>query len=182
MGKVILYLILLLLVVNCSSLYADASIEDDDIREAVFRYRISRWVEALTKFDPRSLDVTVFFLSVGEDDRDPIIFGLAGSDGRPIQSFSSDPTEEFMKRFADHKPIVKIRSKALKDIKGTKDIETNQRGVIFYARRIKRISDTKVEVEGGHYEDGLSTSIETYYLKKKNNNWVVVKAVTHLGS
>lgn len=182
MRKSILFIVLLIIVASCFSLHADTGTDDDDIREVVFRHRFSFWIEAYAKYEPTSLNEKVFFLSVGVDDSDPIFYNLVGPDGRPIQSSSSDPTEEFMKRFANHKPIVKVRSKANKDIKGTKDRETGQPGVIFYARRIKRISDTEVEVESGHYEDGLSASIMTYYLRKENNKWVVVKVVTHLVS
>lgn len=83
-----------------------------------------------------------------------------------------------MERFADDKPTIKKESQAkLGD--GVKDRDTGERGLIFRVGNIKWVSDTEVEVEGGYYEAGLSSSGNTYFLKKQKDKWVVTKDVMH---
>ena len=45
--------------------------------------------------------------------------------------------------------------------------------------RIKRVSDTKVEVSGGYYEAGLSSSGNTYIVELKEGKWVVTGDTMH---
>jgi hypothetical protein len=182
MRRSILFSVALLFFVSCSSLTLRTPIDEDSIREAVFRHQLAFWTDVYARYEPASLNEKVFFLSIVVDRSDPIFYAPIGADGKIIQSSTSDPSKEFLNRFANHKPQVKARSNAIKDTKGTKDKETGQAGVIFYAGKITRLSDSDVEVEGGHYENGRSASSETFYLRKENNKWVVWKTVTHMVS
>ncbi|HYX72344.1 MAG TPA: hypothetical protein VE732_06210 [Nitrososphaera sp.] len=121
--------------------------DEDDIREAVFRYQFDHNASA------QQQNAKVYFLSLGK---------------------AKDPSDLFMLRFRGHKPSVKKGSHA-----GGKgeviDNKTGERGLIFYATSIKQIDENEVEVEGGYYEAGLSSSGNTYTVKRKENKWVVTK-------
>ncbi|MGO8925829.1 MAG: hypothetical protein ACLQU3_02885 [Limisphaerales bacterium] len=124
--------------------------QEDDIREAVFRWQFDHNVSGQQK------KAKVYFLSVGEK------YG--------------DPSDEFIKRFADNKPPVRKRSECTADAgKGVLDKKTGEQGLIFNVTSIKWSSDTEVEVEGGYYEAGLSASGNIYTVKKEKGKWKVTK-------
>lgn len=85
-----------------------------------------------------------------------------------LSLFGKDPAEAFLKRFEGHKPPVKKGS----EFKIGK-------GLLFRVARIKRVSDAKVEVSGGYYEAGLSSSGNTYVVEFKNGKWVVTRDRMH---
>ena len=110
--------------------------QTDDIREAVFRWQFDHNASSQQK------KAQAYFLGVGDRD---------------------DPTDEFMKRFANHKPPVRKASACSADAgKGVRDKKTGEKGLIFRVRKIEWKSDTEVEVQGGYYEGGLSASSNTY--------------------
>ena len=82
--------------------------------------------------------------------------------------FGKDPDAAFLKRFDQHKPPVE---------KGTDFAE--RKGLKFRVERIKRVSATKVEVSGGYYEGGLSSSGNTYFVEIKDGKWVVTGDKMH---
>ncbi len=121
---------------------------EDDVREAVFRWQIAQH-DSGQQIEPR-----IFFLQVGEKD--------------------GDPTDEFIKRFADIKPPVQKGSECRVSVStGALDKKTGKRGLIFRVRSIVWKSDTEVEVKGGYYEGGRSASGNTYTLKKEKEKWKV---------
>lgn len=124
--------------------------QDDDIREAVFRYQFDHNASG------QQQTAKVYFLRVGEK--------------------ATDPSDELMKRFADHQPPVRKASAAhfVRD-KGLFDKKTGEQGLAFRAAAIKWISDTEVEVSGGYYEAELSSSSNTYIVKKENGKWKVTQ-------
>jgi len=122
---------------------------EDDITETTFRYQFLHNASGLQR------KARVYFLSIGEN--------------------GNDPSDEFMKRFADHEPAVRKRSQSKGGMVGV----APEFGLIFRVEKIKWISDTEVEVEGGYYEAGASSSVNTYYLKKERAKWVVTKDVMH---
>lgn len=126
---------------------------EDDIREATFRYQFLHNASGLQQ------KADVYFLSLGGKDR--------------------DPSDEFMKRFADHKPPVKKVSQSAGRMEGVRDKATGGRGLIFRVEAIKWVSDTEVTVSGGYYEGGLSSSGNSYHLKKQKDKWVVEKSEMH---
>ena len=131
--------------------------QEDDIREAVFRYQIDPSGTGQQKA------TTVFFL------------GLNVKDG--------DPSDEFMKRFANHKPPVrKATASHYVPGKGILDLKTGEQGMALMIDRIKWISDTEVEVEGGHYLTEMSSSSKTFSLKTEKGKWKVTKVRVKLVS
>ena len=124
--------------------------QEDDIREAVFRYQFDHNASGQQK------SAKVYFLGVGEK--------------------ATDPSDEFMKRFVDHKPPVRKASAShFVRGKGMLDKKTGESGLAFRAQSIKWISDTEVEVSGGYYEAELSSSGNTYTVKKESGKWKVTK-------
>ena len=129
------------------------SAAEDDIREATYRYQFLHNASGLQQ------KADVYFLSLGEKD--------------------TDPSDAFMKRFADHKPTVKKVSSSAGRLGGVRDKDTGGKGLIFRVAQIKWVSETEAEVSGGYYEGGLSASGNTYYLKKENGKWVVTRSEMH---
>jgi glyoxylase-like metal-dependent hydrolase (beta-lactamase superfamily II) len=123
------------------SIYSEVPIQEAfDIAEITFRYQFK---------DNAS----------GQQQKAPAYF---------LSLFGKDPTPEFLKRFAGHKPPVRKGSE-FEIMKGLK----------FIVTRIKRVTRNKVEVSGGYYEAGLSSSGNTYVLEKKNGKWTVTKNTMH---
>jgi len=148
----------MMLSVAASALAADEVAKqkaEDDIQEAVFRYMFMHH-----KASAERLGVKAYYLSLGENE--------------------ADPSDEFMKRFADNKPPVKKQSEAQADAAtGVKDRSTGERGYVLRIEKIKWVNDTEVEAEGGYYSSGVSASGNTYYLKKQDGRWIVAKDVMH---
>jgi hypothetical protein len=128
--------------------------QTDDIREAVFRWQFDHNASG------QQTNAQVYFLEVGEK--------------------GGDPTDEFMKRFADHKPSVrKVSASSASAGKGVLDKKTGEKGLIFRVTSIEWKSDTEVDVSGGYYEAGLSASGNTYTLKKDKGKWKVTNDKMH---
>jgi hypothetical protein len=121
--------------------------EQDDIREAVFRYQFEHNASG------QKQNAKVYFLSLGKD---------------------KEPGDAFIARFKDHKPPVKKLSQAQKTFEVI-DKETGERGLIFRAVTIKVIDANKVQVDGGYYEGGLSSSGNVYTVERKEGKWIVTK-------
>lgn len=121
----------------------DKSISDAealDIAEATFRYQFQKNASGAQQ------KAEAYFLSL----------------------FAKDPSPEFLKRFAQHKPPVQ---------KGSEFKVGN--GLAFRVITIKRVSETKVEVSGGYYEGNLSSSGNSYFVEKKDGKWVVTGERMH---
>src|SRR5882757_6179744 len=78
--------------------------QTDDIREAVFRWQIDR------DGSEQQTNAPVYFLQIGKK--------------------RGDPTDEFMKRFAKHKPPVRKVSACSSSGKGVYEKKTGERGLI----------------------------------------------------
>ena len=84
--------------------------QTDDIREAVFRWQFDHNASG------QQTNSQVYFLEVGEK--------------------GGDPTDEFMKRFANHKPPVrKVSACSANAGKGVLDMKTGEKGLIFRITR-----------------------------------------------
>ena len=135
----------------------DRATEEMDIREATFRYQFDKNESGLQR------SAYAYYLSI------------PGKDGK-----RTDPPGDFMKRFAGNKHPVKMISECTPSAdRGVIDKKTGKRGLIFHTGAIKWISDTEVEVSGGYYEGGLSSSGSTYHLKQIGGKWQVSKDVMH---
>jgi hypothetical protein len=127
-------------------------VQEEHIREAVFRYQFENNVSGQQK------SAKAYFLSLG-------------AAGKP-----SDPSNELLARFINHNPPVKKVSQCTFSVsEGVKDRSTGERGLVFMITKINWISSTSVEVEGGYYEAGLSGSANRYLVKFKNGKWVVTE-------
>jgi hypothetical protein len=80
-----------------------------------------------------------------------------------LSLFKKDPSAEFLKRFERHMPPIKNGS----------EFEIGE-GLLFNVSHIKRLSKTQVEVWGGYYEAGLSSSGCTYILELKDGKWIEI--------
>jgi hypothetical protein len=142
--------VLLVFTSACSSPLskADRLSQEDDIREAIFRHQFTHNASGQQKH------ARFYCLSVGEND--------------------NDPTDELLKRFADHKPPVLKRSDChVHPFTGVSNNRTGTRSLIFRVSGITWISDKKVKAEGGYYEDGLSSSGNIYTVTKQHRKWMV---------
>ncbi len=129
-------------------------IQEDEIRETVFRYQFDHNASGQQK------RAKAYFLSICDKDR--------------------DPSDEFMKRFAGYKPPVRKASACRTNAtNGVVDKRTGEQGLLFRVTGIKWISDTEVQVGGGYYEAGLSASGNTYTVKKANRKWKVTADMMH---
>lgn len=124
---------------------ADSSSQDDDIREAVFRY----------EFKIINLQAGSYFLAV--DNKNPSDALLAKfRDNMPVVKGVSD--SRILK-----KPVVTIVDK-----------KNEQQGVIFHADRITLSGNDKADVEGGYECGDLCDVVHgTYHLAKDDGAWVV---------
>ena len=85
-----------------------------------------------------------------------------------------DPPEELMRRFAGHSPKVFPASQCTTDARsGVSHGIMSGEGLVFSITEIKWISDSEVEVSGGYYEGGLSSSGNIYRLKRVAGKWQV---------
>lgn len=147
------WLPILLILLSGSACAPDRTAELDDIREATFRYQFRRNASGLQQ------RAAVYFLAL----RDP--------DTRQ----SLDPSEDFLRRFENHRPRVAKMSEAKRSsIDGVLDPKTGERGLIFNVGKIHWITRDRVTIEGGYYEAGESSSGNTYELRKKDGKWEVV--------
>src|ERR1044071_879783 len=109
----------------CFGYAADPTRESqiDNILEAVFRYQFDH-------VSTNELDAKVYVLGIGES--------------------CSDPSDEFLKRFAGRQPTVKKASDWVRDW-GRIDKEPGEKALMFCANRFVCISDTIVEVSASHH-------------------------------
>jgi hypothetical protein len=135
---------------------ADIPSQLEDIREAAFRY--------LFEHNPSSQQkkAAVYFLSF-----------LNGRNSKEARG--TDPGDVFMRRFANQSPRVAKGSEARIGRDGVRDQKTHEKGIIFNLGEVRWLADDSVEIDGGHYEAGLSASGNTYFLKKKSGKWAVEK-------
>ncbi len=135
-----------------------SQIDEDNIREAVFRYQFehnaSGWMNC---------DTIIYFLSVGTQGYYP---------GRWNDR---DPGNEFLNRFEKNNLLVKPFTECKFFKNKVIDKKTGAVGIIFRAGKIKWISNDKVEVEDGYRAGNISNSENTYYLSRENALWKVTK-------
>jgi hypothetical protein len=129
---------------------ADRLSQEDDIREAVFRYQFDHNASGQQR------NAQVYCLAVGDK--------------------QGDPSEQLIKRFGDHTPPVRKMSEcSTSPVKGVVEKRTGKRGLVFRVTNIRWISELEVEVAGGYYEAGLSSSGNTYTVTKPHGRWEVPK-------
>jgi len=128
--------------------------QEDEIREAVFRYEFRH------NSSGQGARAGVYCISVGEQ--------------------NADPPDGFMRRFAGFTPPVRKASDcSTHPLNGVVEKKTGKRGLLFRVRSVKWLSDTEVHVVGGYFEDGLSASGNTYTVVRTRNGWMVISAATN---
>ena len=132
---------------------------EDEIYKTVFKYQFEH------NDSGQQQNTNIYFLS---------IMTYSDSAGRLIHS---DPNDNILNYFIDNQPPVKRFSKCKRSISGVFDIDTNERGLLFYISEIKWISSNQIEVKGGYFESGISSAGYTYYVKYLNGEWVVIKKI-----
>ncbi len=128
----------------------DREKQEEDIAEAVFRYQF------LHNASGRQHKAAVYFLSLRD----------------------RNPRKEFMARFAGNTPRVSTVSECTED-DDIRDLDTDEPGILFRITDFKWITPTRVEVSGGYNEGRLSSSGDTYYVEKRDGDWVVVRDEMH---
>ena len=87
----------------------------------------------------------------------------------------TDPPDALLRLFASHTPVVKKFSLCVLDLRGDRDPATGTPAVIFRVGPPKWQSDTEVVLDGGHHQNGLNASGQTYRVRYQNGRWVVVE-------
>ena len=140
----------------------DRAIQEDEIREAVFRYRIS------TRY--------------AEFSQAPSFLSINGK----------DPSDEFMARFAGLKPPAKkgsgayVKEDPMAEFRGDpnkrpplegmlRDRSNDKLAFALHIGEIGWITPTRVQVRGGTYCGWLCGDGGVFRVVKKNNKWLVEK-------
>jgi hypothetical protein len=130
----------------------DKAAEELNIREATFRYQFSNNHSGLKQ------SASHYYLAIR------------------IGNTDSDPDDTFMARFVGNIPSVRKVSECKTSLsKGVIDRRTGKRGLIFNTEEITWVSDSEVKVSGGYLEASLSSSSNTYHLKKVDGKWKVTR-------
>jgi hypothetical protein len=130
---------------------ADHAAQENDIWEAVFRYRI----ELVGSNGP-------FFLSIdGNDPSDSFMARFAPSSARVKKYsesyFRKDPSPGWLR-----------------------DRSTDEKAIGLSVRSVTWISNDQVELRGGMYCGGLCADAGIYRLAKKNGRWAVEQYEAHM--
>ena len=127
------------------------SSEDIDILETVFRYQFEHNRSVATERN----EADYLFVVLGEED-------------------SIDPPAELLARFASHLPPVRPLSAATVSVYGVEHQDDGGQGILLRIERIRRIDANTVDVDGGYFECGTSSSGSTYRVKRRGSGWRVV--------
>jgi hypothetical protein len=104
-------------------------------------------------------------------------FKNANSSGQDMIYFieieGKDPDDNFMKRFEDHKPLVKKGSQCSTDKMGVRDRATGHSGEIFSVKKIVFISKDYATVDCEHYMPINNDVVKIYYLTRVNRKWII---------
>jgi hypothetical protein len=140
---------------------------EEDIREAVLRYQMEDWIRNGDKGEAEAKDQTE--KEIAHHLNFKIFF---------IETNEKDPTDDFMKRFHDIPRILK-KSSGAEIAKVMRmpvvDKETQERGIIFSADRVRWQGKNHVKVAGGYHCDGLCGAGFTFEVRFENGKWMVKK-------
>lgn len=155
---------------------------EDDIREAVFRYEMASNGSCLQNTTGEYyLAVVHGWAKVSPPSGPPFIDRALGALG--LARDESDRWEGpsasagLLQRFRSHKPPVKPASECriANVMVGVTDASGKKKGLILVAGTIEWLSPTRVEVEGGYYEGGVSASGSIYTLVRRHGKWLVIR-------
>lgn len=89
--------------------------------------------------------------------------------------FDNDPLDIVIEKFSNYQPPVRKVLDCNHSMSGVTDKNTEKKGIIFFVTKLM-ISGDSARATGGYYEGGLSASLNTYLLKKRNGTWRVIEA------
>ena len=118
-----------------------------DIAEAVFRYQFEHNASGV------KTNAAAYFISIK----------------------GQDLTDAFMKKFEGHQPPVKRASESASKSNGVVDPTTGMPAVVFGIEQIRLISPEEAIVEGGYFEGGLSSSGNTFTVRREKGKWIVTQ-------
>ena len=124
---------------------ASRAAQEDDVREAVFRYQF------------RNAGVNLAYHFIAVDDKNPsdAFVKRFKDDDPPVRPISESKVEK--------KPIRTVVSK-----------KDGQNGIIFRVGHIRWISDTKVDVDGSYdCADNCQGASGVYHAVKQDGHWIV---------
>jgi hypothetical protein len=143
-------LTLTVLVFLPASMASDATAsQQDDIREAVFRYQFDHNQSGLQG----NAHAYCLAATIGEKE--------------------VDPSDQFIKRFAHHKPPVRKASACHWAKVRVVENRWGKPALIFFVSKINWTSDEEATVNGGYREGNMSSSVCSYAVKKENGKWTV---------
>ena len=125
--------------------------QEDDIREAVFRYHMTQ-LPPQFPFITRIKFPEIYFLSVNR----------------------ADPSSAFMAHFRNCKPAVKPCSAVKPGRFENFDKATGKEGIIISADAVRGIASDQAKVETGWHKDGRGGTFGTCLVQREKNGWVVV--------
>lgn len=125
--------------------------EQNDIREAVFRYHMAK-LPAQFRFVTRIQFPEIYFLSVN----------------------NADPSPTLLARFRNNKPPVKARSAVKPRRFEVIDKATGKEGILISADAVRWIAVSQAKVETGWHKDGRGGTFGTCLVEKQKSGWVVV--------
>ena len=130
---------------------ADHAAQENDIWEAVFRYRM----ELMGSRGP-------FFLSIDGNDPSDIFMARFAASGTRVKKYS----ESYFKK--DPSPG------------WLRDRSTDEKAIVLSVRPVTWISDDHAELRGDMYCGGLCADAGIYRLAKKNGRWAVEQYEAHM--
>jgi putative hemolysin len=160
-GSLSYLLPLLVLLVACGATSPPTPAQEDQIREAVFRYQFQHNRSGI------SIPASAYCLTLGEY--------------RIPYDVTNDPSDEFIRRFEGHVPAVKKGSECYFERRrgqlytGVIDRETGEPALVFRVESVKWVNNQAVVVEGGYNSNLLSASGNVYELTREEGKWVVEK-------
>lgn len=132
----------------------------DAIRDAAFRYLFTH------KAGARDPNVKLFFLAFSE-----AIVPI------PHSFVDSDPSDQFLSRFASNIPTVKKYSQCTIALEGVFDKQTNERGILFRVGPLTIIDSSHAEAQVGYFIGGLGGSGDILELQKSDSTWIVTNDI-----
>jgi hypothetical protein len=142
---------------------ANRYVQESQIREAVIRFQMEDWWRSMDKYKgearkdweketAKQLNYKIYFISIN----------------------GKDPSDQFVKRFANIPRVVKKASKAQMRASGSAgvlDRQTHETGIIFTANAIRWLGSDSVEVDGGYYCGGRCARASTFALHLESGKW-----------
>ena len=156
---------LLLLFAGCEDMgVVSRQMQDDDIKEAVFRYQL--------------VYNNSGYIWNGNVAQEISVFGFAAAD--------LDPVDFIIRRFYDlddafyYQRLVHLQRPArkysqLRNVLGAPyyDLETGGQALLFWVGPIRWTSALQVEAEGGYYAGGRNSEKDVFFLSGYDDSWQV---------